>query len=97
MPYDRRCHRRDAFCSRARSRRILTLPDSRTSGKYSVELPGKSGEVGGIEKILARHDDLAVARLIYKMQVSLYSDRLVPLCDRARVLARSDCPQTMPK
>jgi len=62
-----------------------------------VELCGKGGERDRIEKILALHDDLTIARLIYKMQVALHPDRLVLLCDRARVLARSDHPETMPK
>ena len=48
------------------------------------------------EEIIDRHDNLTVARGIYRGRVSQYPGRLVMLCDRARVLARSDRPETMP-
>jgi hypothetical protein len=51
----------------------------------------------GIEKILIRHDSLTVARALYKVAALNCSERLIMLCDRARVLARSDRPETMPK
>ncbi len=44
--------------------------------------------------VLVRHDSLAVARALYKAAVLNHPDRLVMLCDRARVLARSDRPET---
>ena len=69
---------------------------SGTEGKYSIELFGKGGEGAGMEEIVDRHDNLAVARAIYRGRVSQYPGRLVMLCDRARVLARSDRPETMP-
>jgi hypothetical protein len=65
-------------------------------GKYSVEL-FKEGAMGaGQEEIVDRHDNLTVARAIYRGRVSQYPGRLVKLRDRARVLARSDQPETMP-
>ena len=69
---------------------------SETEGKYSVELFKEGGEGAGQEEIIDRHDNLTVARAIYRGRVSQYPGRLVMLCDRARVLARSDRPETMP-
>lgn len=66
-----------------------------TEGKYSVEL-FKDGEGAGQEEIVDRHDNLTVARAIYRGRVAQYPGRRVMLCDRARVLARSDRPETMP-
>ena len=66
-------------------------------GKYSIELFRAGGEGTGIEKILIRHDSLTVARALYKAAALNYSERLIMLCDRARVLARSDRPETMPE
>jgi hypothetical protein len=63
-------------------------------GKYSIELFRDGGEGAGIEKILVRHDSLTVARVLYK--ALNYPERLIMLCDKARVLARSDRPETMP-
>ena len=67
-----------------------------TEGKYSVELFKEGGKGPGQEEIIDRHDNLIVARAIYRGRVSQYPGRLVMLCDRARVLARSDRPETMP-
>ena len=69
---------------------------SGTEGKYSVELFKEGGEGAGQEEIIDRHDNLTVARAIYRGRVSQNPGRLVMLCDRARVLARSDRPETMP-
>jgi hypothetical protein len=66
-------------------------------GKYSIELFRDGGEGAGIEKILVRHDSLTVARALYKVAALNCSERLIMLCDRARVLARSDRPETMPE
>ena len=63
---------------------------------YSVELFKEGGEGAGQEEIIDRHDNLTVARAIYRGRVSQYPGRLIMLCDRARVLARSDRPETMP-
>jgi hypothetical protein len=42
-------------------------------------------------------DRLTVARTLYKLMVAQHPGRLVMLCDQGRVLARSDCPETMPR
>ena len=63
-------------------------------GKYSIELFREGGEGAGIEAVLVRHDNLAVSRALYKGAVLSHPNRLVMLCDRARVLARSDRPET---
>ena len=65
-------------------------------GKYSIELFRDGGEGAGIEKVLVRHDSLTATRVLYKAVVLNYAERLIMLCDRARVLARSDRPETMP-
>ena len=65
--------------------------------KYSIELFKPGGEDAGIEEILDRHDDLKAARSIYRVSVDRYPGRLIMLCDGARVLARSDRPETMPR
>ena len=69
---------------------------SETKGKYSVELFKEGGEGAGQEEIVDQHDNLTVARAIYRGRVSQYPTRLVMLRDWARVLARSDRPETMP-
>jgi hypothetical protein len=71
---------------------MMTEPD----GKYSIELFKLGGEGAGIEEILDRHDNLTIARAIYRGRVAQFPDRLIMLCDRARVLARSDQPETLP-
>ena len=66
-------------------------------GKYSIKLFRDGGEGAGIEKILIRHDRLTVARALYKVAALNCSERLIMLCDRARVMARSNRPETMPE
>jgi hypothetical protein len=66
---------------------------STATGKYSIELCRSGGEGAGVEAILDRHDDLSIARAIYRGRVEQFPGRLVLLCDRARVLARSDRPE----
>jgi hypothetical protein len=61
-------------------------------GKYSIVLFRQGGEGAGIERTLAYHDDLSTARALYAASVEDNPRRLVMLCDRARVLARSDRP-----
>jgi hypothetical protein len=65
-------------------------------GKYSIELFKPGGEGAGLEEIPGRHDNLTIARAICRGRVAQLPGRLVMLCDRARVLARSDRPETMP-
>jgi hypothetical protein len=69
---------------------------SNTQGKYSVELLKEGADGAGQEEIVDRHDNLTVARAIYRGRVSQYPSRLVMLRDRRRILARSDRPETMP-
>jgi len=63
----------------------------------TIELFKPGGEGAGIEDILDRHADLKIARSIYRTRVEEYPGRLIMLCDHARVLARSDRPETMPR
>jgi hypothetical protein len=65
-------------------------------GRYSIELFKIDGEGAGIDTILARHDKLETARTLYSLKVAQHPGRLIMLCERARVLARSDRPETMP-
>jgi hypothetical protein len=65
-------------------------------GKYTIELCRPGGEGAGIERVFERQDDLIIARNLYLTIAKEYPDRVVMLCDRARVLARSDRPDTMP-
>jgi hypothetical protein len=69
---------------------------SETEGKYAVELFKEGEHDAGQEEIVDRHDNLTVARAIYRGRVSQYPRRLVMLRDRTRVLARSDRAETMP-
>jgi hypothetical protein len=62
----------------------------------TVELFKEGGEGAGQEEIIDRHDNLTVARAIDRGRVSQNPGRLVLLCDGARILARSDRPETMP-
>ena len=66
-----------------------------SEGRYCVELFKEGGQDAG-QEIVDRHDNLTVARAIYRGRVSQYPGRLVKLRNRARVLARSDRPETMP-
>jgi hypothetical protein len=54
-------------------------------GKYSIELFREGGESSGIERILLRHDSLTAARVLYKAVVLNYAERLIMLCDKARI------------
>jgi hypothetical protein len=67
-----------------------------SKGKYSVELFKEGAQGAGQEEIIDRHDNLTVARAIYRGRVCQYPGRLVKLRNRARVPARSDQPETMP-
>ena len=55
------------------------------------------GEGAGLECVLDTDDRLDHARALYRRAVMRYPGRLIMLCDRARVLARSDRPETMPR
>jgi hypothetical protein len=60
------------------------------NGKYTVELCRPGGEDTGIERVFERQDDLAIAHKLYRTIAAEFPGRVVMLCDRARVLARSD-------
>lgn len=64
-------------------------------GKYTIELCRPGGEGAGIERVFERQDDLTIARKLYRTIAKEYPDRVVMLCDGARVLARSDRPDKM--
>jgi hypothetical protein len=53
--------------------------------KYYIELFKPAGEGAGLEEVLHQHDNLSVARAIYRALRRAVSGRLVMLCDRARV------------
>ena len=59
-------------------------------GRYWIVLFNEGGDIAGVERELARHWRLDEARSIYKQSAATYPNRLVMLCDRATVLARSD-------
>ena len=61
-------------------------------GKYTVELFKQGGEGAGIERVLASNDSLPIALGLYDLHRIEHPDRLVTLCDRARVIRRSDRP-----
>jgi hypothetical protein len=44
----------------------------------------------GVERELAREHVLNIAQSKYKQSAAMYPNRIVMLCDRATVLARSD-------
>jgi hypothetical protein len=64
-------------------------------GKYTIVLFRQGGESAGIERVLVRHENLQTARALFWVHVKDNPGRLVMLCDRARVLARSDRTGTM--
>ena len=64
--------------------------------RYTIELFREGGESVGVEQVLFSEDDLWSACLLYKAATGQYPGRLLMLCNRTRVLARSDWPETMP-
>ena len=64
--------------------------------RYTVWLFKSDGESAGIGRVIDTSDDLDALRLSYWQAIIHYSDRLIMLCDRAIVLARSDRLETMP-
>jgi hypothetical protein len=58
--------------------------------RYWVALFKEGGEYAGVERELAREHRLDAARSKYKQSAAMYPNRIVMLCDRATVLARSD-------
>jgi hypothetical protein len=68
-----------------------------TGGKYTIELCRPGGFRAGVEGVIASEDNLSMARALYRYAIANNPDRVVLLCDRARILARSDRPETMPR
>jgi hypothetical protein len=66
------------------------------ASRYTIELFRPGGEGTGVEAIIDRDDLFDFARALYHRAVMKHPGRLVMLCERARILARSDRPETMP-
>ena len=64
--------------------------DRDMENRYWVALFKEGGASSGVECELARDNLAHIALAKYKQSAAMYPDRLVMLCDRARVLARSD-------
>ena len=64
--------------------------------RYTVWLFETDGESAGIDRVIDTSDDLDALRLSYWQAIIQYSDRLIMVCDRAIVLARSDRREMMP-
>ena len=73
-----------------------TATETMPAGKYSIELCCEGGPEAGIEGVITSEDDLTKARALYRLAIAHNPDRVILLCDRARILARSDRPETMP-
>jgi len=69
----------------------------RMEGKYSVELFRDGGEGAGVEKVLARYENLAIARAFFRTTAKERPGRLIMLRERAGVVARSDGTETVPR
>jgi len=63
--------------------------------RYAVELFRDQSRGSGIEAVLGKESNLKTAFVLYNLMVAHYPGRLIMLCDRARVLARSDHPDAM--
>jgi hypothetical protein len=66
-----------------------------TADRYAVELFRDRSLGSGIEAVLGQESNLKTALVLYNLMVAHYPDRLIMLCDGARVLARSDRQNTM--
>jgi hypothetical protein len=60
------------------------------AGRYSIELCRAGGFAAGVEDVITSDDQLIQARSLYWHFVAVNPGRVVLLCDRACVLARSD-------
>jgi len=66
--------------------------------RYSINLFCEGGEGAGIEQVLDQYLNLTIARAVFQAKIKEYPGRLIMLCDQdAKVLARSDRPETIPK
>jgi len=64
-----------------------------TRGRYSIIL---FRDGGAIEIMVDSDNRLDVARALYDREIIERPGRLVMLCDRSHVLARSDRPEALP-
>jgi hypothetical protein len=60
------------------------------AGRYSIELCRTGGFAAGVEDVITSDDNLTQANELYWHFVAVNPGRVVLLCDRACVLARSD-------
>jgi hypothetical protein len=67
------------------------------AGRYTIELFKQRCEGSGIEAVIDSDNRLDAARALYHRAVIKHPNRLVMLCDRACILARSDWAETMPR
>ena len=75
------------------SRQKSRLDRTTTPGQSKTGLV--TARFAAVEGAIASDDDLTTARALYRQAVASNPDRVVLLRDRARVLARSDRPETM--
>ena len=66
-----------------------------STGRYAVELFRDESVGSGIEAVLGQESNLKTALVLYNLMVAHYPGRLIILCDRAGVLARSDHAERM--
>lgn len=64
--------------------------------RFWIALFNEAGESAGIEREIGRYGQIEEAWASYKQTAVRYPHRIVMLCDRATLLARSD-PSTSPK
>jgi hypothetical protein len=67
------------------------------AGRYSIELCRQGGFGAGVEDVITSDDDSTQANELYWDVVVANPGRVVLLCDRALVLARSDQLEAMPR
>jgi hypothetical protein len=60
------------------------------TSRYWIALFNDGGESTGVQRELARCDQVQEAWTRYRELAAEYPDRIVMLCDRATVLARTD-------
>ena len=64
-------------------------------GKYTIEICHPGGEYAGIDKEFGHTNDPNVTLKVCSLLTGKYPDRIVMLCERGRVLACSDRPDTI--
>jgi hypothetical protein len=59
-------------------------------GQFTVVLFKNGGKDAGVDRVLASNDNHSVALGLYDLHRIDHPDRLVKLCDGARIIRRSD-------